>query len=267
MATKEEVKSIVSEEEWALRVDLAACYRLLALYKLDDLIFTHISAKVPDSDHFLLNAYGMMFEEITPESLVKVDIDGNIVMDTPYPINPAGFLIHSAVHSVRHDAQVVLHVHTKAGVAVSAQKEGLLGISQQSLFPLGSLAYHNYEGVALNPAEKKRLQNDLGDKKFLMLRNHGLLVAADSVANAFLMMYTFQSACEIQIMAQSGGKELIPLPKPILAGVEAMIDQVLHGLGGQLAWPGLLRKIQRQDRSIGVDGSINDNLVWQMSKL
>ncbi len=177
MSTAEEtlsVKAQVSEEEWEIRVNLAACYRLIAMHGWDDLIFTHISARVPGPDeHFLINAYGLLFEEMTASSLVKVNLDGGIVLDTRYFVNPAGFTIHSAVHAAREDAGCVLHTHTKAGVAVSAQTEGLLPISQISLFPFSSLSYHDYEGIALNEEEKPRLVADLGSNNFLILRNHG----------------------------------------------------------------------------------------------
>src|ERR671910_3412240 len=170
------LREIVSPEEWQVRVDLAAAYRLVADYGWDDLVFTHISARVPGPEHhFLINPYGMMFEEITASSLVKVDLEGKIVMNSEYKINPAGFTIHSAVHAAREDALCVMHLHTDYGIAVSAQKDGLLPISQQSMFPLASLAYHDYEGLALNAEEKSRLVSDLGDKNYMILRNHGLL--------------------------------------------------------------------------------------------
>lgn len=244
------VKDQVSEAEWQTRVDLAACYRLIALYGWDDLIFTHISAKVPGTEDFLINPYGMMFHEITASSLVKVDLAGKKLMDSPYDINPAGYTIHSAVHEVRHDVGCVLHIHTPAGIAVSAQKNGLLPLSQQSLFVLSSLAYHGYEGVALNHDEKARLQVDLGDKHFMILPNHGLLTAFGTVADAFLGMFTLQRACEAQIMAQSGGGELIRIPQQILDGARAMVAGVMktsQGMGGGLAWPALLRKLDLQN--------------------
>ncbi|AMO78493.1 class II aldolase/adducin family protein [Pseudomonas citronellolis] len=244
------VKDQVSEAEWQTRVDLAACYRLIALYGWDDLIFTHISAKVPGTEDFLINPYGMMFHEITASSLVKVDLAGKKLMDSPYDINPAGYTIHSAVHEVRHDVGCVLHIHTPAGIAVSAQKNGLLPLSQQSLFVLSSLAYHGYEGVALNHDEKARLQVDLGDKHFMILPNHGLLTAFGTVADAFLGMFTLQRACEAQVMAQSGGGELIRIPQQILDGARAMVAGVMktsQGMGGGLAWPALLRKLDLQN--------------------
>ena len=248
--TSPSVRDQVSKEEWDARVNLAAAYRLVALYGWDDLVFTHISARVPGPEHhFLINPYGWMFEEITASSLVKIDLQARKVMPSPYDINPAGFTIHSAVHAAREDALCVMHVHSLNGVAVSAQKNGVLPISQQSLFVLASLAYHDYEGVALNEDEKPRLVADLGDKNFLMLRNHGLLTAASTVADAFLFMYLFEATCMIQVRAQAGGGELIPIGRPILDGIQMAAKNVTRGLGGGLAWPGLLRKLDRIDRS------------------
>lgn len=249
-SAKNSIRDQVSPEEWQTRVDLAACYRLVALYGWDDLVFTHISARVPGSDHhFLINPYGFLFEEITASSLVKVDLHGNVVLDSPYPINPAGFTIHSAIHAAREDAQCVLHIHSINGVAVSAQKNGLLPLSQQSLFALASVGYHDYEGVALNEAEKPRLVADLGEKTALILRNHGLLTCGPSIADAFLAMYILESACMIQLRAQAGGGELIAIPDAILAGILAQAKAVTRGLGGALAWPGLLRRLDRRDSS------------------
>jgi ribulose-5-phosphate 4-epimerase/fuculose-1-phosphate aldolase len=249
-ATVPNVRERVSAEEWQARVDLAAAYRIVAMYGWDDLVFTHISARVPGPEHhFLINPYGMLFEEITASSLVKVDLDANVVLETPFAINPAGFTIHSAVHAAREDAKCVMHLHTVEGVAVSAQKDGLLPISQQSLLPLASLGYHDYEGLALNDAEKPRLVADLGDKRFLILRNHGLLTVGETVADAFLSMYILQQSCRVQILAQSGGGELTPIAQPILAGIKAQAETVLRGVGGHLAWPGILRKLDRTDPS------------------
>ena len=241
----------VSSEEWQTRVDLAACYRLVAQYGWDDLVFTHITAKIPGvQNQFLINPYGMMFAEITASSLVKIDLGGNkLDADNPFPVNPAGFTIHSAIHAARHDAKCVLHVHTPNGIAVSAQKNGVLPISQQSIFVLASLAYHGYEGVALSEAEKPRLVRDLGDKTFFMLRNHGLLTVGETIADAFQAMYIFEATCMIQVRAQAGGGELIPIPQPILDGAQAQAKAVTKGLGGNLAWPGLLRKLDRIDSS------------------
>jgi ribulose-5-phosphate 4-epimerase/fuculose-1-phosphate aldolase len=241
-------RSHVTAAEWAVRTDLAAAYRAVAMYGWDDLVFTHISARVPGPEHhFLINPYGMLFEEITPSSLVKIDLQGRKVMESPFEINPAGFTIHSAVHEAREDARCVIHLHTMDGVAVSCQKKGLLAISQQSLFPLASLAYHDYEGVALEPGEKARLVRDLGDRHSMILRNHGLLTCAETVADAFLFMYILQKACEVQIRAQSGGSELIPVPAPIVEGIKKASKVVLRESGGMIAWPAILRKLDRLD--------------------
>jgi ribulose-5-phosphate 4-epimerase/fuculose-1-phosphate aldolase len=244
------VRDQVSIEEWQARVDLAAAYRLVAHYGWDDLVFTHISARVPGPEHhFLINPYGLMFDEITASSLVKVDLEGKIVMESPYQVNPAGFVIHSAIHAAREDALCVMHTHTVAGVAVSAQAGGLLPISQQSMFPLATIGYHGYEGLALNDDEKPRLVTDLGNKNCLILRNHGLLTVGTSPAEAFLAMYNLQRACEIQLRAQSGGTELLTIPRPILDGVAAQVKVVTKGLGADLVWPGLMRKLDKIDTS------------------
>jgi ribulose-5-phosphate 4-epimerase/fuculose-1-phosphate aldolase len=244
------VRKMVSDEEWRARVNLAACYRIIAMYGWDDLVFTHISARVPGpEDHFLINAYGMLFEEMTASSLVKVDLDGEIVLDTDYVVNPAGFTIHSAVHAAREDAGCVLHTHTKSGVAVSAQADGLLPISQISLLPIAMIAYHDYEGIALNEDEKPRLVADLGNSNCLILRNHGLLTVGKSIPDAFLFMYALETACQIQLAAQSGGGALIEVNPAIVAGIQAQVEMVTKGMGGELAWPGLLRKLDRIDPS------------------
>jgi ribulose-5-phosphate 4-epimerase/fuculose-1-phosphate aldolase len=241
------LKQVVSAEEWQLRVELAACYRLVAMYGWTDLVFTHISARVPGPEHhFLINPYGLMFDEITASSLVKVDQQCNKVIDSPFPVNPAGFTIHSCIHEARHDVGCVLHTHSRAGVAVSAQKCGVLPISQQSTFILGSLAYHGYEGLAVRDDEKPRLQDDLGNNNFLMLRNHGLLTVGKTVADAFLAMYFFESVCRIQIDAQAGG-ELIPVNPKILEGVTQAMKVAGAGQGANIAWPALLRKVERAD--------------------
>src|SRR2546426_4469189 len=211
------IEDQVSREEWQTRVDLAAAYRLVALYGWDDLIFTHLSARVPGPEHhFLINPYGMMFEEITASSLVKINLQGEIVTASPYFINPAGFTIHSAVHAAREDALCVIHLHTDYGIAVSAQQDGLLPISQQALFALSSVAYHDYEGLALHEEEKPRLVADLGNKTFLILRNHGLLTVGETVPDAFLAMFLLERACKIQILAQAGGAKLVPVSEAIL---------------------------------------------------
>lgn len=239
-----------SPEEWELRVALAAAYRLVAHFHWDDLIFTHLSARVPGPEHhFLINPYGMLFDEITASSLVKIDLDGKKVVDSPYDINPAGFTIHSAIHAAREDAMAVLHIHSLNGIAVSANPRGVLPISQQSIFVLSSLAYHDYEGVALNDDEKPRLVRDLGDRHYLMLRNHGLLTVASTIPDAFLFLYIFEAACAIQVRAQHAGNELVEIDPRIIAGAQAQAQQVTRGVGGALAWPGLLRRLDRIDPS------------------
>jgi ribulose-5-phosphate 4-epimerase/fuculose-1-phosphate aldolase len=244
------IRQQVDEGEWQARVDLAAAYRLVAHYGWDDLIFTHLSARVPGPEHhFLINPYGMMFDEITASNLVKINLQGEIVSPSPYFINPAGFTIHSAVHAAREDALCVIHLHTDHGIAVSAQKNGLLPISQQAMFALASLAYHDYEGLALNEDEKSRLVADLGNKTNMILRNHGLLTVGKTAADAFLSMYMLERACRIQILAQSGDGVLLPIAEPILENVAAQLGAAMVGQGAQLAWPGLLRKLDRIDPS------------------
>ena len=237
---------LTSDAERQLRIELAACYRLVALFGWDDLIFTHISVRLPGPEHhFLINPYGMMFDEITASSLVKVDLAGNKVENSPYEVNPAGFTIHSAIHAARDDAQCVLHVHSVNGVAVSAQEAGMKPLSQHSIFVLASLAYHDYEGVALEADEKPRLVRDLGDKRFLMLRNHGLLTVGRSVPEAFVAMYFFETSCMIQVRAMAGGDPLRHIGQSIVDGAPAQWKQVTHGAGGGLAWPALLRRLDR----------------------
>lgn len=242
----------VPAEEWQLRCDLAAAYRLVALYGWSDMVFTHISARLPGPEHhFLINPYGLLFEEITASSLIKVDLQCNKLQESSLPVNPAGFVIHSAIHEAREDARCVLHTHTRAGVAVAAQKTGVLPISQQSTFVLASLAYHDYEGVAFRPDEKSRLQADLGRKNFLCLRNHGLLTVGPSIADAFLAMYIFESACQIQISAQAGAGELTQIGSQIIAGTAEAMRVQTGGLGGAFVWPTLLRKLERTDAGYG----------------
>ena len=240
----------VSAEEWQLRVDLAAAYRLVALYGWSDLVFTHISVRIPGPEHhFLINPYGMMFDEITASSLIKVDQQCNKLSASPFPVNPAGFTIHSCIHDGRPDVGCVLHTHSRAGVAVSAQQCGILTISQQSTFVLGALAYHGYEGLAVRDDEKARLQVDLGDASYLVLRNHGLLTVGHTVADAFMHMYILENTCRIQIDAQAGGA-LTHVNPAILQGVAAAVKTVtLNQSPGQLAWPALLRKLDRTDTS------------------
>ncbi|WP_233835446.1 class II aldolase/adducin family protein [Paraburkholderia sp. ZP32-5] len=245
------IRHKVSPEEWQVRVDLAAAYRLVALFDWDDLVFTHISARVPGHhDEFLINPYGLFFDEITASSLVKVNHLGQPVMSTPFDVNPAGFVIHSAVHEARPNVNCVLHTHSPYGVAVAVQQDGLRPLSQQAGFVLTSLAYHDYEGVALRDDEKARLTADLGNANYLMLRNHGLLTCGRSVAEAFEAMYLFETSCRIQILAQAGGK-LIEVPQSIIATMDEQAREVTKGKGASLVWPGLLRRLAR--RSPGYD--------------
>jgi ribulose-5-phosphate 4-epimerase/fuculose-1-phosphate aldolase len=242
----------MAQSEWQLRCDLAAAYRLVALFGWDDLVFTHISARLDGADGrpsgaFLINPYGFMFEEITASSLVKVDAQGVKLDDSPHMVNPAGFVIHSAVHGARHDVGCVLHTHTLNGIAVSAQKRGVLPLSQQSIFVLSSLGYHDYEGVALRDEEKPRLVADLGERSFLMLRNHGLLTVGRTVADAFLAMYLFETVCAIQVRALAGGGELVDVHPSIVATARQQAAAVTQGLGSQLTWPGLLRRLARRN--------------------
>ncbi len=243
------LKDSVSPDEWQLRCDLAACYRLVALYGWSDLVFTHISARVPGPEHhFLINPYGLMFDEITASSLVKVDAACNKLSESPFPVNPAGFVIHSAVHDARPDVQCVLHTHTRAGVAVAAQRAGVLPISQQSTFVLGAIAYHDYEGVAFRDEERPRLVADLGQANFLVLRNHGLLTTGKTIADAFLNMYLFESTCQIQVAALAGASDtshLTQVSPAIVAGVAESMRVQTSGLGGAFVWPALLRKLAR----------------------
>ena len=245
------LKHLCSPVEWQLRVSLAAAYRMVAMFGWDDLVFTHVSARVPGpggehSGEFLINPYGLMFEEITASSLVKVDASGRKLQDSAFDVNPAGFVIHSAVHAARHDAGCVLHLHTPNGIAVSAQQGGVLPISQQSMFVLASLGYHGYEGVALRDDEKPRLVADLGEKTYLMLRNHGLLTVGSSVAEAFQAMYLFETVCMIQVRAQAGGGPLHHIDGAILATARQQAREATRGLGANLVWPGLLRRLDRR---------------------
>jgi ribulose-5-phosphate 4-epimerase/fuculose-1-phosphate aldolase len=239
------LKGRVSAEEWQARVECAALYRLVALHGWDDMIFTHISMRVPGPEHhFLINPYGLLFEEITASSLVKVDLEGNIVAPTSYFINPAGFTIHSAIHAAREDAKCVIHLHTDAGVGVSSQKEGLLPISQNALIVLPRLAYHDYEGIALNLDERERLVADLGDKQLFLLKNHGTLAVGENAADAFVAIFFLERACAQQVAALSAGKDKI-LVAPEAAQTEVRSQGSATRGVARLAWPGLLRKLDR----------------------
>jgi ribulose-5-phosphate 4-epimerase/fuculose-1-phosphate aldolase len=245
-----EISESVSSEEWQTRVDLAALYRLVALYGWDDLVFTHISARVPGEDnHFLLNPYGLLFEEIKASDLVKIDLDGNIVSETEHFVNAAGFTIHSAVHGNGQHNHAVIHTHSNDGVAVSAQEHGLLPISQTAMVIRNECAYHDYEGIALNHDERERLLDDLGDKHCMILRNHGLLATGSTCADAWLRLFFLERACTMQIKALSGGSKLNMVPDDV---VELVTDQGQmaseQGIGN-LAWPALIRKLDKIDVS------------------
>ena len=239
------LKGAVSAEEWQTRVDLAALYRLVALHGWDDLIYTHISARIPGPEHhFLINPYGLLFEEITASSLVKVDLDGNLLQETPYFINPAGFTIHSAIHAAREDAKFVMHLHSDQGVAVAAQKEGLLPLSQHALIVLPRLAYHDYEGIALNHDERERLVADIGDKTLMLLRNHGTLSVGQTAADCWVGMFYLERACKQQVMALSAGRDnVLCAPEASVSEVKSQVGSA--GIGGGLAWPACLRKLDR----------------------
>ena len=239
----------VPEAERALRVDLAATYRLVALYGWDDLIFTHISARIPGPEHhFLINPYGMMFEEITASSLVRVGMDGTPVSASPYPVNPAGFTIHSAVHAVREDAGCVIHLHTPDGTAVATSAKGLLPLNQTAQLVIGDLAYHDYEGVALDHDERPRLQRDLGTRNVMLLRNHGTLTVGRSCADAFLRMYFLERACTMQVRTRALGDADYPTQDAVIEKNVALSQtDGLSGLAETLVWPALLRKLDRID--------------------
>jgi len=248
-----DLRGTVSDEEWRARVELAALYRLVALYGWDDLVFTHISHRVPGPDHhFLINPYGYLFEEITASSLVKVDLDGNIISDTDYSINAAGFTIHSAVHAAREDAMAVIHVHTDHGVAVSSQKEGLLPLNQTALLVRKDVAYHDYEGVALDLDERARLVADLGPEKCsMLLRNHGTLAIGATASTAFTRMYMLERACTMQILSLSAGRDGVLECDDSLQGLVAkqggMTGKTVNTpkFTDNVVWPALLRKLER----------------------
>ena len=245
----EQMPAGMSAEEWKLRVDLAAAYRLAALYGWTDLNNTHFSARVPGPQHhFLLNPFGMLFDEITASSLIKVDQDGKVQGESDYPANPAGFVIHGAIHMAVPRAQCIIHTHSRFGTAVAMQKQGLLPASQKALTVMGWLAYHDFEGPALSTDERPRIVADLGERSILVLRNHGLLTVGESVGAAFVWMYRIETACRQQIDALSGGGELSPLSehtqrKSIEMGLK------MYGKGGFIEvgreWPALLRQLER----------------------
>lgn len=244
---KVDLKGQVSSQEWQTRVELAACYRLLVMHGWDDLIHTHVSARIPGTEDLLINAFGLAFEEVTASNLVKIDIEGNVLdSQSPFTINPAGFTIHSAVHIARHEAQCALHLHHPDAIAVASTKEGLQAFSQYSAFALASLSYHEYEGLAVNPDEIKRLQANLGSTNFMLLRNHGALTMGDTIGDAFMHMYDLLRACEVQVKMQLSGKELTYVAQSIIDGIKAQASIVHTGLtGGQKAWPAMMRRVKR----------------------
>src|SRR3954471_7974297 len=238
----------VSDEEWAIRVDLAAAYRMVAYYGWDDLIFTHLSARIPGDEHqFLLNPYNLMFEEVTASSLVKVDVNGNPVDPTPFITNPAGFTIHSAIHMARDDAHAVMHLHTPAGQAVAAHSDGLLPLTQTAMLIRDDVAFHDYEGVAVDLGERERLVADLGTKNAMILRNHGTLAVGKNVGECFIRLYYLERACQAQIMALSAGDEISNPPQgsPELTAQQGAVGLPLAA--NLLAWPALKRKAYRLD--------------------
>jgi ribulose-5-phosphate 4-epimerase/fuculose-1-phosphate aldolase len=239
----------VGAEEWKIRVDLAAAYRLVAHYGWDDLIFTHLSARVPGPDHhFLLNPYNLMFEEVTASSLVKVDMGGNPVEPTPFITNAAGFTIHSALHMAREDAHAVIHLHTPSGQAVSAHGDGLMPLTQAAMLIRDDVAYHDYEGVAVDLDERARIIADIGDKNAMILRNHGTLAVGETVGEAFIRIYFLERACEAQIKALSAGHENVSNPPQGSPELTAEMGKVgLKMSANLLAWPALLRKAYRLD--------------------
>lgn len=237
----------VSEEEWTKRVQLAACYRLAAHFRWTDLIFTHISARAHAvEEHFLLNPFGLLFEEVTASNLIKVDLDGNLLDETKSEMHQAGFVIHSAIHGARPDVDCVIHTHTAAGMAVAAQKAGLLPLSQHAQLFYERVAYHDYEGLAVDVTERERLVKDLGDKPVMILRNHGLLAAGRSIPEAFSLMFNLQMACEAQIAAMSGNAEL-NIPPAHVSRHTAALAQAADSPFGWKEWPALLRLLDRSD--------------------
>lgn len=242
-----DLKGKVSSEEWQTRVELAACYRLLVLHGWDDLIHTHVSARIPGTEDLLINAFGLAFEEVSASNLVKIDIEGNVIdKESPFSINPAGFTIHSAVHISRPEAQCALHLHHADAIAVASDKGGLQPYSQYSAFALASMSYHGYEGLAVNPDEIKRLQANLGNANFMLLRNHGALTMGNTIGDAFMHMYDLLRACEIQVKMQHTNNPFTTVDQSIIDGIKAQANIVHTGLtGGQKAWPAMMRRVKR----------------------
>jgi ribulose-5-phosphate 4-epimerase/fuculose-1-phosphate aldolase len=243
----------ISDAEWKVRFDLAAFYRLSALYGWDDFIYTHISARVPGPDHhFLINPFGLMFDEITASSLVKVDLDGNVIGKSGYGINYAGYVIHSAIHGAREDAHYIAHFHSADGMAVSAQAEGLLPLNQRALSLIPRLSYHDYEGVALNLDERERLVADLGGTNVMLLRNHGTLALGASPGEAFSGIYHLEAACTAQVRSLSAGRDKVLIaPEAAQEEVRRQMSRERQPVEGakshyDLVWDAALRKAQRE---------------------
>lgn len=254
MTAAEDFRERVSDVEWQTRVDLAAAYRLVELFGWSDLLGTHISARVPDAkDQFLINPYGLLFEEITASSLVKVDEEGNVLSQTGYDVNPAGFVIHSAVHMALPKISCVLHTHTPAGVGVATQKGGLLPLTQHALAVIATTAYHDYEGLATDLEERERIVRDLGDNRVLVLRNHGLLTVGRTIAEAFVWMYRAERACRMQLAFQQSGAQAMPIPEAVqnttVERNRLANSPQGHRPIGVKEWPALLRKLDRVDQS------------------
>jgi ribulose-5-phosphate 4-epimerase/fuculose-1-phosphate aldolase len=238
----------MTEAEWQQRINLAACYRLVSLYGWDDLVDTHISARVPGPDHhFLINPYGLMFDEITASSLVKIDLDGNIVAPSDWPVNPPGFVIHSAIHGAREDAHCVVHTHTTAGVAVSCLENGLLPLNQFALEFHGRVAYHGYEGIATDLSERERLVRDLGSHPAMILRNHGLLTVGRTVGEAFYYMYYLEQACRVQLAAQNSGDKLVLPGQNLTEHAAGQFDPPGSPTKGDRLWRAMRRLADRLD--------------------
>lgn len=252
LIARQPIRDLVDAQEWETRVNLAACYRLVAKYGMTDLIYNHITARVPGThDQFLINPYGLLYTEITASSLHKIDLEGNMVLraDQHYDINRAGFVIHSAIHAARHDVECVIHTHTRAGMAVSAMKCGLLPLAQTSMRFYNRIGYHDYESVAIELDEQPRLVRDLGRHDALILRNHGLLTCGRSVAEAFNLMYWLEMACKVQVDTMASGAE-IQLPNPEVREKTAKLyEPGVRRVFGELEWEAMLRQLDREDPS------------------
>ncbi|MFS2317520.1 class II aldolase/adducin family protein [Maricaulis sp. D1M11] len=246
-------RELVTDEEWQARCSLAALYRLVRMHGWDDLFFTHISMRVPGPDeHFLINPFGLLYEDVTASNLVKVDLEGNVLPPSRYGINPAGFTIHSALHAARHDVKVAIHLHSDAGVAVAAQKGGLRPISQLAMNIMNDIAYHDYEGLALEEDEKVRLVGDLGEKNLMILRNHGTLAVGDHPFSAYVRLYLLERACKIQVMAQAGG-ELVEWDQKMQDRVFGQSSEIASNeLFKEIAWAAVLDRVRRESPGFDV---------------